>query len=97
VQCAIPASGVDAGLYQRGDDKCFVNWTAKGYRLPTEAEWEKAARGGLNGQRFPWGNIISESLANYWGTNTYSYDLGPNGYNAAFTNGITPYTSPVGY
>jgi formylglycine-generating enzyme required for sulfatase activity len=59
---------------------------------------EKAARGGLNGQRFPWGNTISESRANYIGdTNDYSYDLGPNGFNTAFTNGVTPYTSPVGY
>jgi formylglycine-generating enzyme required for sulfatase activity len=95
-----PVYYTDAGLTQvftNGEVTVYVNWAAKGYRLPTEAEWEKAARGGLSGQRFPWGNVISESLANYVGNTSYSYDLGPNGYNAAFTNGVTPYTSPVGY
>ena len=96
----VPAYYTDAGLsvrYRSGQVAPYVNWSS-GYRLPTEAEWEKAARGGLNGQRFPWGNTISESQANYRGdTGSYSYDFGPNGYNATFATGGEPYTSPVGY
>jgi formylglycine-generating enzyme len=97
-----PVYYTDTGLteiYTNGEvDAIFPNWAANGYRLPTEAEWEKAARGGLSGQRFPWGDTISESQANYFGaTGTFSYDLGPNGFNVAFDTGGEPYTSPVGY
>ena len=92
----------DAGFTQvftNGDagTTVYANWSADGYRLATEAEWEKAARGGLSGQRFPWGNSISESQANYHGDISYSYDFGPNGYNAVGSiGGTTPATSPVG-
>jgi formylglycine-generating enzyme required for sulfatase activity len=85
-------------VYTNGDvDAVYANWAMTGYRLPTEAEWEKAARGGLIGQRYPWGDTISESQANYDGESyEFSYDSGPNGYNAIGMVGGQPYTSPVG-
>jgi len=88
-----PVYYADAGLtqvYKTGETIPYANWTANGYRLPTEAEWEKAARGGLVGQRFPWGNKISGYQANYAGNpSTYAYDLGPNGANPFAGSGGT--------
>ena len=59
----------------------YAQWAGK--RLPTEAEWEYAARGGLPYSNYPWGNQIDSTLVNYgkkYRTTLKAGSFKPNGF-----------------
>jgi formylglycine-generating enzyme required for sulfatase activity len=70
------------------DAKDYCKWRGPGFRLPTEAEWERAAKGNVGNRRWPWGDTWVAANGNIAPRNADGYDnTAPAG---AFPGGVSP-------
>ena len=83
-----PATTIPSCRSPSTDAEAYAAWA--GAALPSEAQWEFAARGGLKDQVFSWGDTWKPGLANTWQGEFPACDAGEDGYRRHRSGGLLP-------